>query len=200
MKKVITLIVTLSLMLTITAPAFATTASEEFSGVTISDYLTEEDKEFFKKLETIFPAFRLDDDNNLYLTVSYEELAAQYGFTTTDIDRVDTMLSIKKIPYESLENVPMPYVHVEDWKIYFDAADVHALFFSASQVGPAAIVAAFTALASVYPVVGTIVGLFGGTFIVYWVMEAIVNEKGLYIGIDWGEPIPIPTPAIGLWG
>lgn len=199
MKKVISLIVTLSLMLAISAPAFATTTPDGYSGGSISDYLTDEDKAFFKKLETIFPVFQLDNDNNLYLTVSYEELVSQYNFTATDLDRLDDMLSIKQLPSQSLEDIPMPYVHVEDWKIYFDAADVHAIFFSASQVGPAAIVAAFTALASVYPVVGTIIGLFGGSFIVYWVMEAIVNGKGLYIGIDWGDPIPLPTPAIGLW-
>ena len=97
--------------------------------------------------------------------------------------------------------MPSTRLHVEDWKIYFDLGDVHAFLFAAAQVGPAAIMAALSALGSVYPgvgtVVGAIVGLFGGGTIIYWVFQAVALEKGLYIGVDWNGPFP--NPAIGLW-
>lgn len=203
MKKLISTILSLSLLFSMSVPAFAS-AAEETAGsdgglvISLDDMLDNEDWAFLEKLETILFAFELDESNHLALSLSTQELITTYNFSQTDLNRLDKMLSYQQ-SYDNGVNMsyPVTRVHVEDWKIWLDAGDVHALFFSASQVGPAAIVAVFTALTSVYPLVGTIVGLFGGWFIVYYVGQALALNKGIYIGIDWNGPFPVPV--IDLW-
>lgn len=156
---------------------------------------------FFEKIESIFSAFQLDKDGKLYLSVTDEELKSNYDFTSSDLDKLNSLLTFQHEAIKYAGNMPSTRLHVEDWKIYFDLGDVHAFLFAAAQVGPAAIMAALSALGSVYPgvgtVVGAIVGLFGGGTIIYWVFQAVALEKGLYIGVDWNGPFP--NPAIGLW-
>lgn len=200
MKKLISMMLSLAMVFTLAAPAFAAESTPPVEGQVISldDILTEEDRAFFEKLEAVFPAFEIDENYHLAINLTEEELISTYHFTQSDLDRLDAMFAYQQ-EYENGYNpsYPQTRIHVEDWKIWLDAADVHALFFAANQVGPAAIVAAFTALASAYPIVGTIVGLFGGWFIVYYVGQALALGKGIYIGINWNGPFPVPV--VDLW-
>ncbi len=200
MKKFVSLLVTLAMVFSLSVPAFAAERSANTT-ISIGDIVTQEDMAFFEKIESIFSAFQLDKDGKLYLSVTDEELKSNYDFTSSDLDKLNSLLTFQHEAIKYAGNMPSTRLHVEDWKIYFDLGDVHAFLFAAAQVGPAAIMAALSALGSVYPgvgtVVGAIVGLFGGGTIIYWVFQAVALEKGLYIGVDWNGPFP--NPAIGLW-
>lgn len=189
--------------------------SIDFSGnvnIKISDYLSEEDLNFFKEMEKIYPYFDFDSEGNLILTKSIDELKDKYGFDEAFVSRLDTVLNSRlskqisrSISETSIENnglnPELRRIHVKNWKVYFTYNDVMATLFAAAQVGPAAITAALTALGSAYPGVGTVIGaaigLFGGGTIVYWVLQAAANKQGFYIGIDWNGSFP--NPAIGTW-
>ena len=180
--------------------------------IKISDYLSEEDLNFIKEMEKIYPYFDFDSEGNLILTKSIDELKDKYGFDEAFISRLDTVLNSRlskqisrSISETSIENnglnPELRRIHVKNWKVYFTYNDVMATLFAAAQVGPAAITAALTALGSAYPGVGTVIGaaigLFGGGTIVYWVLQAAANKQGFYIGIDWNGAFP--NPAIGTW-
>lgn len=203
MKKLISLFLTLAMIFTLSVPAFAAerTTSENPQVVTISDYVTPEGQAFMDKVDSVLPYFTLDENNKLSISLSEKELISTYGFTSSDLKQLQDLLTFQSNAVDRGSNMVQTRIHVSDWKIYFNNADVHAFLLSAAQIGPAAIMAALSALGSVYPgvgnVVGLIVGLFGGATIIYWVFQAVTLEKGLYIGIDWNGPFP--NPAIGLW-
>ena len=146
--------------------------SIDFSGnvnIKISDYLSEEDLNFFKEMEKIYPYFDFDSEGNLILTKSIDELKDKYGFDEAFVSRLDTVLNSRlskqisrcisetSIEYNGL-NPELRRIHVKNWKVYFTYNDVMATLFAAAQVGPAAITAALTALGSAYPGVGTAIG------------------------------------------
>lgn len=203
MKKLLSVFLSLVMIFTLSVPAFAADASaaENTQVITISDYVTPEGQAFLDKVESIFPYFTLDENNKLAISLSEEDLTSTYGFTSSDLVQLNDLLAFQSNAVDRGSNIPQTRLHVSDWKIYFDNADVHAFLLAAAQAGPAAIMAALSALGSVYPgvgtVVGAIVGLFGGATIIYWVFQAVALNKGLYIGIDWNGVFP--NPAIGLW-
>lgn len=63
------------------------------------------------------------------------------------------------------------------------------------------VLATFAAIGIMYPVfgsvVGTIVGIVGGGTLCYHVLQAAARRQGLYVGVDWNGPFPIPT--LGNW-
>lgn len=168
-----------------------------------SNELSPEDKDYLKELEKVLPF--ITEINGVYsLTKNDKELNEELGISSETIYRVHTLLesmNSAKTYYNSHPITYRPRVHVDNWKIYFTNDDVKGLLLSAAQAGPAAMVAAFTALGSVYPgvgnMVGSIVGLFGGAAIAYWVVQAATLNEGLYIGIDWNGPYP--NPVVGTW-
>lgn len=184
-----------------------------FSGninIKISDYLSKEDLNFIKEMEKIYSYFDFDSKGDLILTKSIDELKDEYGFDEVFISRLNTVLNSnlskqisKSVSEKSIKDNSLSpdRIHVKNWKVYFTYDDVMATLFAAAQVGPAAITAALTALGSVYPgvgtVIGAVIGLLGGGTIVYWVLQAAANKQGLYIGIDWNGVFP--NPAIGTW-
>ena len=103
--------------------------------------------------------------------------------------------------YSIGSNLGLRRVFAKNWKIYFSYEEVESLFLAAANAGPAAMTATFAAIGIMYPVfgsiVGTAIGLLGGGTICYFVFQAAARRQGLYIGVDWNGPFPIP--AIGNW-
>lgn len=203
MKKIIALVLSLAMVFTLSIPAFAAepVSSNNTQIISVGEYLTLEDQAFFDKLESVFPYFALDDNNKLFILLKEEELTSSYGFSANDISRLHDLLAFQHDAIDGVLNVPQPQLHVADWKIYFTNDDVHSTLFVAAQGGTAAVMAALSALGSIYPgvgtVVGAVVGLIGGGTIIYYVFQAVALGTGLYIGVDWNGPFP--NPAIGLW-
>lgn len=210
MKKITSIILVAVLGLNMCAPVLATEnpSSTEFASETNSTVildldavLTTEDKDFLKKLETIFEYFELDKNGMLSLSLTESQLIQNFGFTNKELVKLYNTIDFQHQMANQEGKPPQTRIHVSNWKVYFTNGDVHATLFAAAQVGPAAIVAALSALGSVYPGVGTVigaaVGVIGGGTIVYWVFQAVCLGKGLYIGVDWNGPFP--NPAIGTW-
>lgn len=209
MKKFISLLISLSIVFTLSIPAFSAenTFDTNHRIMSIGKYITQDGQAFQNKVESIFPYFVLDKNYKLSVTLTDEELTSTYNFTVNDIKQLNNLLDFQS---DSIDGAYTPRkspihvserLHVSDWKIYFSNDDIYAFLFAAAQVGPAAIIAALSALGSIYPGVGTVIGafigLFGASSIIYMVFQAVALKKGLYIGVDWNGPFP--NPALGLW-
>ncbi len=220
-NKILSLIMAALLIFTASVPSYAYAYEYDnlSEGIMISDYMTRDEVEFMKKLEPIYQYFEIND-GKLFLNVDENILVDEYDFTQSDLLRLEKMYSFAEENIisnndviESINNLSLtdgtnlngtkitPMVHVSNWKIYFTYDDVMGSLFAAAQIGPAAIIAALSAVGSAVPgagtVVGAVIGLIGASTIIYFVFQAAALEKGLYIGIDWNGPFP--NPAIGLW-
>ena len=187
--------------------------------IRISDYLTEEDLTFMKNLEKLYPYFTFDKNGALSLTKDISEIKTTFNFDENFMSRLDTLLKSDiarngasyangtnlNMSYSSFtkdNNVIQPMVHVSDWKVYFTYEEVMASFFAAAQIGPSAIIAALAGLGTaiggpVGATIGTIVGYISGADFLYLVLRAAALKKGVYIGLDWDGPFPVPTQ--GTW-
>lgn len=85
--------------------------------------------------------------------------------------------------------------------MYFTYDDVATYLSAAAAIGPAAVTAALSALASTVGPVGTVIGGILGYVVsadlCYLVIQAGALQKGIYIGVDWNGPFPVYTQ--GLW-
>lgn len=179
--------------------------------INISEEISEKDKIFMSKLEAIYSDLELDSDNHLVLNVSDSELREQYNFSDQDIDQLHKTISFQRNNADrystdsDLNNNHLiaPALHVSDWKVYFTTDDIRMYLGSAIQAGAPAVVAALASLGSVVatPGVGTVMGalagLFSGGTILYQLTQALANEQGWYIGVDWNGAFPNPT--MGFW-
>ena len=174
--------------------------------IQMSDYLTKDDLEFMKKLQSIYPYFAIDNNGKLYLTVEINELQSKFQLDEQFIQKLNDILQSpisnnNLHSYSSGSNLGLRRVFAKDWKIYFSYEEVESLFVAAANAGPAAMTAAFAAIGIMYPVfgpiVGTLIGIVGGGTICYHVLQSAALRQGLYIGVDWNGPFPIP--AIGNW-
>lgn len=174
--------------------------------IQMSDYLTKDDLEFMKKLQSIYPYFAIDNNGKLYLTVEINELQSKFQLDEQFIQKLNDILQSpisnnNLHSYSSGSNLGLRRVFVKNWKIYFSYEEVESLFVAAANAGPAAMTATFAAIGIMYPVfgsvVGTIVGIVGGGTLCYHVLQAAARRQGLYVGVDWNGPFPIPT--LGNW-
>ena len=174
--------------------------------IQMSDYLTKDDLEFMKKLQSIYPYFAIDNNGKLYLTVEINELQSKFQLDEQFIQKLNDILQSpisnnNLHSYSSGSNLGLRRVFVKNWKIYFSYEEVESLFVAAANAGPAAMTATFAAIGIMYPVfgsvVGTIIGIVGGGTICYHVLQAAARRQGLYVGVDWNGPFPIPT--LGNW-
>lgn len=178
--------------------------------IKISDYLTEDDLLFVKKLEKIYPYFIFDENGGLSLSKNVEDLQEEFNLTDDFVSRLNNLLNsdIAKSGSryydaitdqsfgEDLDDTIRPNVFVRNWKVYFTHDEVMATLFAAAQIGPAAIVAALAALGTsiggpVGAVIGTIVGYISGAGFAYLVLRAGTSGKGVYIGLEWDGPFPV---------
>ena len=174
--------------------------------IQMSDYLTKDDLEFMKKLQSIYPYFAIDNNGKLYLTVEINELQSKFQLDEQFIQKLNDILQSpisnnNLHSYSSGSNLGLRRVFVKNWKIYFSYEEVESLFVAAANAGPAAMTATFAAIGIMYPVfgsvVGTIVGIVGGGTLCYHVLQAAARRQELYVGVDWNGPFPIPT--LGNW-
>lgn len=152
----------------------------------------------FRHLEAVFPRFEITNHGKLTLGLTDAQLASEYNLTDLEIAWVHDLLVFHANASSAFGQNRM---HISDWKIYFTNGDVVTLLWQAALAGPPAIIAALSALGTIYPgvgnIIGGIIGLLGGSTICYWVLQAVANRQGLYVGIDWNGPFP--NPAIGTW-
>ena len=210
-KKIITSVLA-TLMLLIVLPTKVNASTQPIttysSGnvIQMSDYLTKDDLEFMKKLQSIYPYFAIDNNGKLYLTVEINELQSKFQLDEQFIQKLNDILQSpisnnNLHSYSSGSNLGLRRVFVKNWKIYFSYEEVESLFVAAANAGPAAMTATFAAIGIMYPVfgsvVGTIVGIVGGGTICYHVLQVAARRQGLYVGVDWNGPFPIPT--LGNW-
>ena len=178
--------------------------------IRISDYLTSDDLIFIKGMEKIYKYFSFDRNGRLVLTKDLKELKQSYDLSDEFILRLSNLLNFNLPKYNienpknkliKIGNLKTPKLHVSDWKIYLTNDEVKLTLLSAAQAGPAAMTAALTALGSAYPgvgnIIGMIIGLVGGATIAYNVLQAVANNQGLYIGINWNGIFP--NPVVGTW-
>lgn len=210
-KKIITSVLA-TLMLLIVLPTKVNASTQPIttysSGnvIQMSDYLTKDDLEFMKKLQSIYPYFAIDNNGKLYLTVEINELQSKFQLDEQFIQKLNDILQSpisnnNLHSYSSGSNLGLRRVFVKNWKIYFSYEEVESLFVAAANAGPAAMTATFAAIGIMYPVfgsvVGTTVGIVGGGTLCYHVLQAAARRQGLYVGVDWNGPFPIPT--LGNW-
>lgn len=222
MKKYVSILLAFVMSITLTIPSYGIDAPRDDDNsitppVTIGQYLDDDDNAFLEKLETIYSAFTI---SNGLLTISLtpDELANNYGFSSDDIRRIQELITFQHNAVQMNDNTfvggynnfynngrfsggSAPRIYVEDWKVYFDAGEVVDYLLAAAEIGPAAMIAALSALGTAYPgvgtVIGAVIGLYGASTIIYYVFQAVSLGQGLYIGIDWNGPYP--NPAIGTW-
>lgn len=170
-------------------------------GIVMSDYITDENREFFNKLMIVFDEFTLDDNGILGVKSSLSEIQEKAGFTDDEMAIFNGLFEFNKTYPAGAENIILTRVHVSDWKIYLTQGDVQTFLAGAAAVGPAAIVAALSALGSTVPGVGTVVGAILGVVaagdLCYLVLQAISANKGIYIGVEWNGVVP--SYVQGLW-
>lgn len=210
-KKIITSVLA-TLMLLIVLPTKVNASTQPISTysnrnvIQMSDYLTKDDLEFMKKLQSIYPYFAIDNNGKLYLTLEINELKNKFQLDEQFIQKLNDILqySISNNNLQSYSigsNLELRRVFAKNWKIYFSYEEVESLFVAAANAGPAAMTATFAAIGIMYPVfgsvVGTIVGIVGGGTLCYHVLQAAARRQGLYVGVDWNGPFPIPT--LGNW-
>lgn len=160
----------------------------------ISAYKTSEVSHFMQDLSKIYDCFELKN-GVLSLKTDITNLKEKYNLSNDFITKLDNMLQSKNSSMQ-------PYFHVSDWKLYFDYDEVISTFYTAAQIGPAAIIAALTGLATaiggpVGATISAIIGFVSGADLMYLVIRAVALKKGIYIGLDWDGPFPVYTQ--GTW-
>lgn len=172
--------------------------------ITISDYLDEESKIYLEKMTNIFDVFEINDRGILSLNTSLDNIQRRAGFTDKEMQKFNDLMNYNKAKSAGYaeSNMVMPRISVRDWKVYFTYDEVMMYFSTAVTMGPAAITAALSALATTAsPGVGTVIGAIAGYVVsadlMYLVLQAGINRQGIYIGLDWNGAFPNYTQ--GTW-
>lgn len=167
--------------------------------------ISDADKEFMNKFAKGYELFTFDDEGNLYVEATDQEILEVTGFNQSELARFHSVIDLgnQLTAADKTENeLITPYVHVSDWKVYFTYYDVQTYLLAAAQIGPAAITAALTALSTmvspgVGTVIGVVVGIVGAADLCYLVIQSQIRGQGIYIGIDWNGIFP--NYAQGYW-
>ncbi|XBX04681.1 hypothetical protein QMP26_30135 [Enterocloster clostridioformis] len=170
----------------------------------VSDYMTKDAKDFMDKLMVVYEDFELDENGSLVLANSVDEIKEKAGFSDEEMVIFQNMMTYSKenpVGGKIGVEIPSTRLHVEDWKVYFTFEDVGMYLSAAAAIGPAAITAALSAMATTLGPVGTAIGAIVGYVVsadlCYLVLQAGALGKGIYIGLDWNGPFPSYTQ--GLW-
>ncbi|OOL81257.1 hypothetical protein BWX42_05525 [Dolosigranulum pigrum] len=171
----------------------------------IEQFMSEEDKIFFEKMNKVYNHFTLSDDGQLSLNISSSELVTEFAFTQPEAQRVLETVSSYNQELKSFKEsgtVTRPRLHVEDWKIYLTNEDVKMYLSAAIQAGAPAVIAAVTSLGSVVPGIGSIIAAFTSVVsagnIIYVATQALANGQGMVMGVDWNGSFP--NPVVDTWG
>lgn len=205
-KKLLSVILSLTMLFSISATAFAadSTTSEVFNNtnaITFSaNNITKSDQDFLDKMSKIFDGYVTSETGVIEFTYTDEELT-NIGFTQTEIEKlteINNSICGTRLPAES-DTIPSSRIHLKGATVYFTNNDVDAFLFSAAVIGPQALYAALVALGSVsLGPVGTaitaVVGILGAPSLAsfcYYVVQAGINDQGVYIGIQMNGIFPI---------
>lgn len=224
-KKFLSAMLSLSLIFSLAAPAFAAEAttdekisvsSKDFNVHDLDVVLTEQEKsaikgvenigldpDFFEKLLTVSNYIEFSDDQErLVINLSNEILVSEYDFTVQQLDVLSAVLDgacQSSIP--SVSSVAVAAADEERGiRVYLSYEDltigVAAALYAAAQVGPEAIMAAWTYLTTAAggplgSLAGIAVSLLGAAFfadVALKVVGAVAEHKGVAFYIDWGMP------------
>lgn len=103
---------------------------------------------FMNKLTHIYPYFYFNH-NQLALSIDYDTLKTEYGFTDDDIVTIDSMLKAPAISWDNETSNIQSKMYVKGSKVYFTHADVVSALYSAALIGPSAIYAAIVGLGTI---------------------------------------------------
>lgn len=152
---------------------------------------------FMKKLTHIYPYFYFNH-NQLALSIDYDTLKTEYGFTDDDIVTIDSMLKAPAISWDNETSNIQSRMYVKGSKVYFTHADVVSALYSAALIGPSAIYAALVGLGTISlgPVgtaIAAAVGVLGFPSLAgftYQVIQAASNGQGVYLGVEMNGIFP----------
>lgn len=152
---------------------------------------------FMNKLTHIYPYFYFNH-NQLALSIDYDTLKTEYGFTDDDIVTIDSMLKAPAISWDNETSNIQSKMYVKGSKVYFTHADVVSALYSAALIGPSAIYAAIVGLGTISlgPVgtaIAAAVGVLGFPSLAgftYQVIQAASNGQGVYLGVEMNGIFP----------
>lgn len=208
MKKIVSLIMSLLLALSVSSTVFAdgyNPNTETSTEITFSDsFLSETDRAFLKKMGQVFDGYTTNEKGEIIFTYSSDELR-KIGFNDDEINRLEKLNQMICGTILSDEAKPSTRVSVEGGIIYFTYDDVVTLFSAAVIAGPEAVYAALVALGSVSlgPVgtaVAAVIGIIGAPTLAsfcYQVTQALANQQGVYIGVETNGGFP--NIVCGTW-
>lgn len=219
-KKILSTFMAFTMVFAFTVPSSAATTSSSSDTQTQSvedtkaihfsaDNISEKDKVFLNKVTKIFDGYVTNKAGVITFTYSDKQLS-DTGFTQAQIVKLHEInskvcgVSLSDAASDSGSNIT-PQIFVEGSIIYFEYVDVQAFLFAAASVGPEALYAALVALGSVSlgPVgtaIAAIVGAIGAPSLVsfcYYVIQAVANNEGVYIGIEMNGIFP--NIVTGTW-
>jgi len=173
--------------------------------------LSSEDIQFLNTFQKVLPEFDFDDDGNLILKSSMNEIKKEYQLTDNEILKLDKVMKlasslgpVSEHTLQTEDNFISPMVHYDGGLLYFTNADVDALLFAAASIGPAAVYAVLVGLGSVAGPFGTalvaavgILGIASLANFTYLIIQAHYAGQGVYIGIQMNGVWP--NIVQGVW-
>lgn len=152
---------------------------------------------FMNKLTHIYPYFYFNH-NQLALSIDYDTLKTEYGFTDDDIVTIDSMLKAPALSLATETPNIQSKMYIKGSKVYFTHADVVSALYSAALIGPSAIYAAIVGLGTISlgPVgtaIAAAVGVLGFPSLAgftYQVIQAASNGQGVYLGVEMNGIFP----------
>lgn len=198
LKKLLSLTLALSFLFVTTVSASAANIPNDGSPVITMEDFSESDIQFLNKFAGVLDGYYTSETGAMGFSYTNTELAS-LGFTQADIGKLAEINSrVCGVVIPEDDTIIMTRVFVEDGKIYFDNADIHAFLLAAATVGPEALYAAIVGVGTLLGgVIGTtvtaILGALGAaslTYLCYLIIQAAANGQGIYIGIEMNGVFP----------
>ncbi|WP_206921972.1 hypothetical protein [Alicyclobacillus suci] len=170
-------------------------AAQDFLGKMISSGLINE--------------FSFDQNGKLTLNDSISDLASKYNLNSSDVANLQAIINAAQSygseSTSSSKTGIQPQLSYSGGTVYFSHDDVDAYLFAAASVGPAALMAALDALATLTggPVgagLSLILDVLGASSLAgftYMCVQAEYNGQGVYIGLTWNGVFP--NISYGFW-
>ena len=151
MKKMISFVLALVLLVSVVAPASATNSDGTYSNQEyfLSDCeFSDSEIDFFEKVIALGEHWYLSEDNRLSVDLTEYEIKSNYGFTDEQYQLlVENIIGLTIS--ESPAATPMPAMFLEGTTLVLENGDLHAFLLAAATVGPEALAAALAALGTV---------------------------------------------------
>lgn len=199
LKKLLSLTLVLSLLFVTTVSASAANIPDSDNNMVVSlEDFSNTDLQFFDKFSSVLNGYYTNEFGEISFSYTPEDLAA-LGFSETDLRtlaEINSRVCGTIIPEE--DTIVLTRVFLEDGKVYFDNADIHALLLGAASLGPEALYAAIVGISTLVggPVgtaVSGILGFLGAAslgYLCYLIIQAAANGQGIYIGIEMNGIFP----------